>query len=101
MRETLLVEVDGDEGDVGIVHGLELDPFLGVAVEVGIGDELADAVEDALEHRGAFERGVEHGGWVGGGGGRGEERRQREEGRKESKGQTRIRSDWALGAILD
>lgn len=66
MRETLFVKVDSDEGDVGIVHGLELDPFLGVTVEVGVGHELADAVEDALEHRGAFECGVEHGGWVGG-----------------------------------
>jgi hypothetical protein len=41
------LEVDGDERDVGIVHGLEVEALL-VALKVGVGDELFDCYRGTM-----------------------------------------------------
>jgi len=46
--EAIGLELHGDEGDVGGVHGLEGNAR-GRAVEVGLGDEILDGLDELLE----------------------------------------------------
>ena len=51
MFESVRVQLERHEGDVARIHGLELEPLLRIRLEVGVGDEILDGVEDFLEHR--------------------------------------------------
>lgn len=58
-REAFGLELHGDEGDVGVVHGLESDAGV-IAIEVAVLDEILDGFDDALEDGGLFYAGFEH-----------------------------------------
>ena len=61
MFESVRVQLERHEGDVARIHGLELEPLLRIRLEVGVGDEILDGVEDFLEHRPLGESRFEHG----------------------------------------
>lgn len=61
MLEAIGVKLERDQRDVARIHGLEFETFDGVGLEVGVGDEVLDRVEDFLEHGALLDSGFEHG----------------------------------------
>ena len=59
--EAIGVKLERDQRDVARIHGLEFETFDGVGLEVGVGDEVLDRVEDFLEHGALLDSGFEHG----------------------------------------
>jgi len=57
--ESVAPEAQGNETDVGIVHGLELDAGIG-AVERGLGDEVLDGLNHTFQDGTLGELSFEH-----------------------------------------